>query len=155
MHITNSISFAIPSVTRYVADFLGIGNDLQSDKNPDAKYSENEIYQHITNCQMFFAYNADETKFMKRRKAFKTSMTKLFKLTQTGHINEAKSWTAWLTGSKASNPMQRLGFKVAKDILKNEPDAGRAAAILLLIGLDSAYNSVLAVCSRAHIIPVG
>lgn len=41
--------------------------------------------------------------------------------------------------------MEALGFKVAQEVLKNEKKSGRAAAILLLTGLDSAYNTVLAV----------
>lgn len=49
-------------------------------------------------------------------------------------------------GKKEHNPMVELGLKVAERVLEHETDAGRSAAILLLIALDSAYNSVLAVC---------
>ncbi|KAF7560121.1 hypothetical protein G7046_g4030 [Stylonectria norvegica] len=149
--------FAIPVVTRYVADFLGFGNLVRSDKNRNAKYSENEIYQHITNCQVFLSYNVDETKLLKRRQAFTASMKFLFKLTQSGNIQEANRWaiSRWTKNSleyllsfgKERNPMRELGFRVAQDILKHEKDAGKAAAILLLVGLDSAYNSVLAFTS--------
>lgn len=143
-------------VTRYVADFLGFGHLVQSDKNDKAPYSENEIYQHITNCQVFLSYNSDETKLLKRRKAFKDSMTFLLNLTKQGNICNAARWppTRWIRnglgfivscGKSGSNPMEALGFKVAQEVLKNEKNAGRAAAILLLTGLDSAYNSVLAV----------
>ncbi|KAI8668499.1 hypothetical protein NCS55_00876100 [Fusarium keratoplasticum] len=150
--------FAIPVVTRYVADFLGFGHLVQSDKNDKAPYSENEIYQHITNCQVFLSYNSDETKLLKRRKAFKDSMTFLLNLTKQGNICNAARWppTRWIRnglgfivscGKSGSNPMEALGFKVAQEVLKNEKNAGRAAAILLLTGLDSAYNSVLAFTS--------
>ncbi|KAK3938600.1 heme peroxidase-domain-containing protein [Diplogelasinospora grovesii] len=147
---------AIPVITRYVADFLGFGDQVKSDRNPRARYSENEIYQHITNCQIFLSYNADETKLLKRRQAFKSSMAFLYKLTQAGNIYDANRWslTRWtanglgyLLGRSGKNPMRDLGFRVARHVLDQEKDAGRAAAILLLIGLDGAYNAVLAFSS--------
>ncbi|CAM1511037.1 Fc.00g085500.m01.CDS01 [Cosmosporella sp. VM-42] len=151
LDVVKDHSFAIPTITRYVADFLGVSNQIRSEKNLHAKYSENEIYQHITNCQMFLSYNADETKLLKRRQAFKTSMKFLFELTQEGHIKEANQWflTRTLAGlfKAKKNPMEQLGFRVAQEIINNEGDFGRSAAILLLVGLDSAYNSVLAFTS--------
>ncbi|KAK3989229.1 heme peroxidase-domain-containing protein [Cladorrhinum sp. PSN332] len=147
--------FAIPVVTRYVADFLGFGHLVKSETNLSAMHSENDIYQHITNCQVYLSYNADETKLLKRRLAFKKSMNFLHDLTlKEGTIVEAKkslmtrklsSFGRWLfTGHKGTaNPMRQLGLEVAERILANEPDPGRAAAIFLLVGLDSAYNSVL------------
>ncbi|KAM5363819.1 hypothetical protein ACJZ2D_011795 [Fusarium nematophilum] len=150
--------FAIPVVTRYVADFLGFGHLVQSDTNSTAPYSENEIYQHITNCQVFMSYNTDETKLLKRRKAFKASMSFLLKLTEEGNIRSAARWTLsrWARnglayvaslGRRRTNPMTALGFKVAQEVLGNERDTGKAAAILLLSGLDSSYNTVLAFTS--------
>lgn len=151
--LTIEPSLAIPVITRYVADFLGFGHLVRSDKNPGAAHSENEIYKHITNCQVFLSYNADETKLLKRRHDFKTSMAFLLDLTRRGSMREACKWSltrvlGGLFGKKRS-PMSALGFRVAQQILKNEKDEGRAAAILLLIGLDGAYNAVLAVSVRA------
>ncbi|KAK8067329.1 hypothetical protein PG997_014076 [Apiospora hydei] len=126
--------FAIPVVTHYVADFLGFGDKLRrhpADKK-GSTYSENEIYQHITNCQVFLTYNADETKWMARRRAFKASMQTLIDLTQNG--------TIW----EANHRMHELGVFVAKQVLEYEKDQRKAAAILLLICLDFAYNSVIA-----------
>ena len=149
--------FAIPVTVRYVADFLGFGHLVRSDTNLGAPYSENEIYRHITNCQIFLSYNVDETKLLKRRTAFRSSMKFLFGLTQNAHVRAASRWTItrWsrdtlryvlLMGRRRkTNPMTELGLKVAKQIIEHEKDSGRAAAILLLIALDSAYNSVLAV----------
>ena len=135
--------------TRYVADFLGFGHLIKGDKNPDAPYSENQIYQHITNCQTFFSYNADETKLLKRRSAFKASMKFLYDLTKYGNIWEANRWsiTRYFSsiGRKENNVMVELGFKVAERVLQHERAVGRAAAVLLMVALDSAYNSVLAV----------
>ena len=135
--------------TRYVADFLGFGHLIKGDQNPKAPYSENQIYQHITNCQVFFSYNADETKLLNRRKAYRSSMNFLYDLTMNGNIWQANRWSITrdfiFMGKKESNPMVELGFKVAERVLEHERDAGRSAAILLLNALDSAYNSVLAV----------
>lgn len=96
---------------------------------------------------MFLSYNADETKLLKRRKAFKDSMAFLTGLTQRGNIEEANQWalTHALFGRKRDNPMTELGFYIAQRILEYEQDAGKAAAILLLICLDFAYNSVVSV----------
>lgn len=138
--------FAIPVVTRYIADFLGFANKLR-DVPTDAKdtYSENEIYQHITNCQVFLSYNADDTKWMQRRQAFKKSMRKLIELTQNGTIWEADQWdiTRALFGKRKTNPMHELGVFVAKQVLGYQKDQRKAAAILLLVCLDFAYNAVV------------
>ena len=146
-------SFAIPVTTRYVADFLGFGHLIRSEKNPTAPHSENEIYQHITNCQVFLSYNADETKLLKRRKAFKSSMEFLYNLTLDGNIYEASRSmiSQQLFGRKRDNPMTELGFQVAQHVLKHEQSTTRAAAILVFVGLHTAYNSVLAVSTPERV----
>jgi hypothetical protein len=145
-------------VTRYVADFLGISHLIKSETNHRAKYTENEIYQHITNCQVFLSYNIDETKMLKRRQAYKDSMNFLFELTKSGSISEANRWAVTklirrglgtIFCRREKNPMRRLGLEVATTILKTERSAGKAAAVLLIVALDSAYNSVLAVSSSS------
>lgn len=143
-------------VTRYVADFLGFSHSIRSPTNTTARFSENEIYQHITNCQVFLSYNADETKLLKRRQAFKTSMKFLYELTQEGHVREANKLGIFQAiGSlfKSKNPMEKMGLGIAHEVLKNEKDFGRSAAILMLIGLDSAYNAVLAVSPQLPPLP--
>ncbi|KAL8697068.1 MAG: hypothetical protein Q9224_002486 [Gallowayella concinna] len=147
---------AIPVTTRCIADFLGFGDQIRNISNPKARYSENEVYQHITNCQVFLAYNADETKLLKRRDAFKSSMAFLLKLAEGGNILEASRWrvSTAIRGlfkrkvrsacDVASESMRELGLASAKEILKHEKDSGKAAAILLLTALDVAYISVLA-----------
>ncbi|KAK4160491.1 linoleate diol synthase [Cladorrhinum sp. PSN259] len=139
--------FAIPVVTHYVADFLGFGDKLCKDATNASNdtYSENEIYQHITNCQVFLAYSTDETKWMRRRQAFQTSMEKLMDLTHKGTIWQASQWdiTRALFGKKKTNPMTELGDFVAKQVLAYEKDRTKAAAILLLVCLDFAYNAVV------------
>ena len=133
---------AIPVTTRYVADFLGFTDRIRTNEKSTAPYSENEIYQHITNCQVFLSYNADETKMWRRRAAFKKSMQFLFELAESGNIKEANRWFFRVS---PTNHIKHLGITVAARILEQEKDTGKAAAILLLTALDSAYNSVLAV----------
>ncbi|KAK0648984.1 heme peroxidase-domain-containing protein [Cercophora newfieldiana] len=143
--------FAVPVVTKYVADFLGLGHLIRSDTNMTAPYSENEIYQHITNCQVYLSYNADETKVLKRRKAFQASMAFLFDLTlNKGNVSRAAKRQLqqfrrlFGTNSKPKS-LETLGFTIAQEILSHESNnKGRAAAILLLVGLDNAYNTVIA-----------
>lgn len=111
-------------------------------------YTENEIYQHITNCQVFLAYNTDETKWMARRQAFQKSVSFLVELTRQGTIWEAGQLlglSKMLFGKEEANPMHDLGVFVARQVLKYEPDKVRAAGILLLISLDFAYNAVVSV----------
>lgn len=120
---------------------------MRTESNLSNSYTENEIYQHITNCQIFLSYNADETKLLKRRKAFRDSMAFLTNLTQRGNIDEANQWgiTHAIFGRRQTNPMTELGFYIAQKVLEYESDAGKAASILLLICLDFAYNSVVSV----------
>lgn len=155
-----SYSVAIPVVTHCIADFLGFGEQIIDTGNPTGKYSENEIYQHITNCQVFLAYNTDETKLLKRRAAFKESMQFMLRLAEEGNVREASRWqllkpfrifTNLLTPKSSygrdteSLRMRALGQAVATDILEAEKDTGKVAAILLLTALDIGYTSVLAV----------
>jgi hypothetical protein len=127
-----------------VVDFLGFGHLLKTETNPSGLYSENEIFQHVTNCQTFLSYNVDETKLLKRRQAFKTSIALLTDLASRGTIAQASQLgaiKAWFMGS-TENPMTRLGCSIAKDIMVYENNASKAAAILLLVCLDFAYNAV-------------
>ena len=141
-----------------MADFLGVGHRIKADPKDGGEYTENEIYQHITNCQVFLAYNVDETKMWKRRAAFKSSMQFLFSLAESGNIRDANlmpvtKWATKLFGQGTeSKPksIKDVGKLVAQRLLESERDAGRAAAILLLTALDGAYNSVLAVNRPTH-----
>lgn len=74
-------------------------------------------------------------------------MKKLIDLTQKGTIWEVNQWdiTTALFGKKETNPMHELGVFVAKQVLDYEKDQSKAAAILLLICLDFAYNAVVSV----------
>ena len=140
---------AIPVITRYVADLLGFAHRLRGEKNTKGEFSENEIYQHITNCQTFLAYGVDETKLLSRRAAFKKSMQFLYNLAENGNIRAASrfSLSSYFQNDKdeSSEKMKSFGMKIAKSVLEQDKGAGRAAATLLLVALDGAYNAVLAV----------
>ena len=71
----------------------------------------------------------------------------LLKLTLNANIAEANSWkiTQSLFGRTRDNSMTELGFHTEEKILRHERDPEKAAAILLFVALDFAYNSVLAV----------
>lgn len=74
-------------------------------------------------------------------------MKKLTDLAEKGTIWEAGQWdiTRALFGKRQTNAMHDLGVVVAKQVLDYEKDQSKAAAILLLICLDFAYNAVVSV----------
>ena len=132
---------AIPVITRYVADLLGFAHRLRGEKNTKGEFSENEINQHTTNCQTFLAYGVDETKLLSRRAAFKKS-------TQFIRAASRFSLSSYFSNDMDGSPekkMKSFGMKIAKSVLEQDKGAGRAAATLLLVALDGAYNSILAV----------
>ena len=124
---------------------------MRTEKNKHGEFSENEIYQHITNCQTFLAYGVDETKMLSRRAAFETSMQFLYDLAESGNIRAATRFSLSSlfsrhgTDESPETKMKSFGMKVAKNVLEKDKDAGKATATHLLIALDGAYNSVLAV----------
>lgn len=138
-------------ITTYIADFLGFRDRVRTVNNLHGEFSENQIYQHITNVQVFLAYNADETKMWERRVAAQKSMIFLMSLAEGGNIKAAASFSSKigrLFGATDPLPknMNDLGKLVARQTLERENnDSSKAAAVLLLTALDGAYNSVLAV----------
>ena len=88
---------------------------------------------------------------LSRRTAFTTSMQFLYDLAESGNIRAASksslsnffSWNG--TDESPETKMKSFGMKIAKSMLEQDKDAGRATATLLLVALDGAYNFVLAV----------
>lgn len=132
---------------------------MRTEKNKHGEFPENEIYQHITNCQTFLAYGVDETKMLSRRAAFKSSMQFLYDLAESGNIRAATrfSFSSFFSRNgveeSPETKMKDFGMKIAKSVLEKDEDAGKATATLLLIALDGAYNSVLAVRALTYPIP--
>ncbi|KAF3903067.1 hypothetical protein ABW21_db0201283 [Orbilia brochopaga] len=138
--------FAIPVITHYFADFLGFSHLIIGDGGK--KYSSNEIYQHIVNVQNYLSYNADETKKWKRREAFKHSVEFLMGLAKQGNVRAVNAWwPLWrIADNSPEGYMKELGYKVAQKIINTKGfarGADEAAAIMLLVALDSVYNAVL------------
>ncbi|KAK2025349.1 linoleate diol synthase [Colletotrichum zoysiae] len=121
--------FAIPVVTRYMAAFLSFSHKLRevpatftvADKHNRAihhgTYTENEICQHITNCQVFLDYNTDEKKWMARRQAFQKSLEFLIDLTRQGTIWEANhifGLSNMVFGRKETYAMHQMGVFVER-----------------------------------------
>ena len=89
---------------------------------------------------------------LSRRAAFKTSMQFLYDLAESGNVRAASKFSlsslfSWgsSTDESPEAEMQKFGMKIVKSVLEQDNGAGRATATLLLIALDGAYNSVLAV----------
>ena len=89
---------------------------------------------------------------LSRRAAFKTSMQFLYDLAESGNVRAASkfSFSDFFsrngTDESPETNMKSFGTKIVKSVLEQDNGAGRATATLLLIALDGAYNSVLAVC---------
>ena len=88
---------------------------------------------------------------LSRRAAFKKSMRFLYDLAKGGSVRAVSRWSlsslfSWPGEDDApETKMRSFGMKIAKSVLEQDKDIGRAAASLLLVALDGAYNSVLAV----------
>ena len=88
---------------------------------------------------------------LSRRAAFENSMQFLFDLAKSGNVRAVSRWSlsslfSWHGKDDSSEKkMKNFGMKIAKSVLEQDKDIGKAAASLLLIALDGAYNSVLAV----------
>lgn len=153
-HVDIVRDVAVPVVTHLVGNFLGIDHLIKTDTNPKGKYSENEIYKHVTNCQMFFAYNTDETKLLKRRKAFKDSMDFMLEQARKS-ISSAKPWAIFsflgstskfaIDANKTSKEnLTEYGKAMMREVLRQEGgNVDKAAAAIVLIALDAAFNTVL------------
>lgn len=79
-----SVSYAIPIVTRFIADYLGFWPNVKSAKNPERSYDENQIYKHIANCQNYQAWDSDLTKTWQNRLAYRDSIKFLYGLAEEG-----------------------------------------------------------------------
>ncbi|KAH7039913.1 uncharacterized protein B0I36DRAFT_309597 [Microdochium trichocladiopsis] len=76
--------YAIPVVTRFIADFLGFWTEVKTPQFLDRPYSENQIYRLLENCQNYDSYDADPTKTWARRMAYRESIKTLKGLTELG-----------------------------------------------------------------------
>lgn len=147
-------SYAIPTVTRFVADFLGFGDQIRTQLDQqDRKYSENQIYQHFTNCQDYLTYNSDETIAWKLRMAYRDSMKFLKRMTEQG-VRDAQpglfKFFERSYGTKDDNDqvkeLRKFGTMVARALVKEKRmTTEEAAGIMLATALDATHKSILTV----------
>lgn len=88
---------------------------------------------------------------LSRRIAFNKSMQFLYDLAESGNIRAASKFSLWsyvarnVTDESPETRMKSFGMKIAKSVLEQDKGVGIAIATLLLIALDGAYHSALAV----------
>ncbi|KAG8883953.1 hypothetical protein FRB98_002734 [Tulasnella sp. 332] len=139
---------AVPVITRFIADLLGFGDLLQTEVNPKGKYSENEVYKHITNVHMFTSFIADETKMLHYRKSFVESLQFLYSLTKPA-VCYANAWIpkpVWLR-NRGLKPhvahIRNFGFELARATYREKKSIEEATATLLVTALFGASNAVV------------
>ena len=144
--------YAIPVITRFVADWLGFWDRVKSVEYPDREFSENQIYQHLDNCQDYQSWDADQTKSMKRRQLFKTSILELKKLADDGVIKYSAgvlSWRNWVRsygGSSDSSEVKdvrKMAVQSTQALLAKGFSYEEVAGLMLDFALDSVHKLVL------------
>ena len=141
-------------MTRFVADFLGFGDQIKTQLDQrDRKYNENQIYQHFTNCQDYLTFNSDETVTWKRRTAYRDSMKFLKQMTEQG-VRDAQpglfEFFERSYGTKGDNgqvkELRKFGTMVARALVKEKgKTVEEAAGIMLAAALDATHKSILTV----------
>ncbi|TAQ84346.1 hypothetical protein B7494_g7332 [Chlorociboria aeruginascens] len=142
--------YAIPIITRFFADFLGFWDKIKTPSFTDRKYNENQIYQHINNCQDYLAYNSDETTQFKRRLAFRDSISFLKEQAEYGvHMNApgflGRTRDLRTTGDEEYVVrLRQFGVQASRN-LANELPGGEeeVAAMMLTIALDTTHKTVM------------
>ncbi|MCJ1465542.1 hypothetical protein MMC07_004160 [Pseudocyphellaria aurata] len=141
--------YAIPVVTRFFVDFLGFWDCVQTPQHPNRQYNENEIYEHICNCQDYRSYNSDETTMWKRRLAFKKSIIFLREKAEYG-ARRARGFFGLIprdnktTGDRAYVvALRNFGVKVSKAFAKKLKNTDEVAAMMLVIALEAVHKSVM------------
>ena len=151
-------------MTRFVADFLGFGEDLKTEEHLDRKYDENQIYKHFTNCQDFLTFNADETTAWKRRIDFTKSMQFLKDTTERcveaaqpgifGSLFGGSSYGSSKDG-EAVKSLRKFGAETAKLLVKEKRKTKEeTAAIMLYTAIDATYKCILVVSPGHTFIPM-
>lgn len=147
--------FAIPVVTRFIADFFGFGDSLKNTTNTTNDYDENTVYRHFTNCQDYAGYDSDETKCLKRRQrfrdsiAFLTEQSKLGVLKSKPHLSEKiRGDLYWVTGeNEIVVEVKKCGIRTARQLRSTFPDItdDQLAAVNLAFMLRCTQRIVLLV----------
>lgn len=150
---SHSASYAIPVITRFVADLLGFWDNVKTEQHKDRLYNENQIYQHIDNCQSYKVYESDETALWKRRVAFQKSIEFLKKQAEHGAEQARVGYFGRFTarGLKTAGDddyvvrVREFGVKASRELAAKMGGPNEAAAVMLAIVLDAAHKSVMTV----------
>lgn len=149
------LSYAIPVVTRFTADFLGFGQTIKTAKLTSRLYDENQIYEHFNNCQDHLTFDSDETKAYRRRKAFQDSIKFLLDLTEKGVADARKSWFECCRSyhiargdDESVKDIRKFGVVVAQQLTKTLKGEKEAAAVMLAVALDAIHKSVVMVSPK-------
>ncbi|EPS41013.1 hypothetical protein H072_5099 [Dactylellina haptotyla CBS 200.50] len=150
--------YAVPIISRFMADFLGLklSSKTVTGKN---EISENDFYKIVTDYQHFLNYNKDETSVWKRRAAFLESMDKLVHMFEDGNFQNASNpgvlsaISNWWYGSKEGDwdeklhkigtPLREVGVWVNKELSKTSKSQLYTQTAMFLVALEGAYNTVL------------
>lgn len=151
--------YAIPVVTRFLVDFLGNWDQVKTNQsNVDRPYTENQIYQHIDNCQNFQSWDSDETKVWQRRVAFKESMAFLQKFAEGGVAKSdytpyayAAGLRRWLKEDRSeqyqdqpyATKVRELAIQTVAALKSSGLSQKEIAAVMLSFALDIAHKIVL------------
>lgn len=142
----------IPVITRFVVDFLGFWDTVKTPVHPDRKYNENQIYQHIHNCQNYLTYDSDETTLSKRRIAFKGSIAFLKTQAEHGAYQAQEGLFGWLSRKTETTGDQEyvvklrdFGVKTSRALARKLANTEEVAAMMLVVTLDAAHKSVMTV----------
>ena len=158
-HANSMGSYTIPVITRFVADFLGFWDSVKTPANTQRKYNENQIYQHIHNCQAYLAYCSDETTIWKRRVAFKASIQFLKERSEYG-VQQAQEgvFGTWFSRNLRTEgdqdyvvKLREFGVTAIRALIKRLGNSEKVAAMMLAIVLDAAHKSVMTVsCTSVY-----
>ncbi|MCJ1308958.1 hypothetical protein MMC25_002613 [Agyrium rufum] len=142
--------YAIPIITRFVADLLGFWDCIKTPANLDRPYTENQIYQLIHDSQDYLAYNSDETTMWKRRDVFKKSLETLKEKAEYG-VQRAQGGFFGLfvkplqmEGDKDYVvKLREFGVEASKALLKSMSGTEEVAAMMLVLSMEAAHKSVM------------
>lgn len=147
--------YAIPVITRFFADWLGFWDRVRTVEFPNREFSENAVYELLDNCQDYQSWDSDQTKGMKRRQLFKTSIQKLKALADYGVRKSSVGLFYWrnlfrtygtgreLLNSPEVHGMRKLAVKSTQALLQKGYSYDEVSSIMLRFALDSAHKLVL------------
>ena len=145
--------FAVPVVTRFVADFLGFGHLIKTATMHDRAYNERQIYAHFSNCQDYLTFDSDETKAYAKRKAFYTSIRVLLDLTEKGVADSRRRWLEYRRNhhmvngdSELTRDVRAFGVLATQELTKQLGSEKKAAAVKLAVALEAIHKSIVIIC---------